>query len=221
MAHGEQSTGAQRGLTEPLCSSFWLLPLHKAHGHATHLWSLQVFFSRDQSRVQLIIDGLRAQSATVATTELFVARTPLYIGGVPDGRAKAHMMVRACGGPLASPHLYWLLVPHHCPMPLYAHSQSLFLQGTSVSSFDGCLRNPQLDGKPLGTPSHTFGVTPCYEGALEHGIFFAADGGSVTLGTPQQPRLVPMVLGLERMCLVGGPLSPSHQLALHFQLIHW
>uniref|UniRef100_A0A8C9FFU8 Laminin subunit alpha 5 n=1 Tax=Pavo cristatus TaxID=9049 RepID=A0A8C9FFU8_PAVCR len=79
-----------------------------------------VFFSRDQSRAQLVIDGLRAQSG-------------------------------------------------------------LSLQGTSVSSFDGCLRNPQLDGKPLGTPSHTSGVTPCYEGALESGIFFAADGGSVTL----------------------------------------
>lgn len=81
----------------------------------------------------------------MATAELFVAQTPLYVGGVPDGRAKAHML------------------------------------GTSVSSFDGCLRNPQLDGKPLGTPSHTFGVTPCYEGALESGVFFAADGGSITL----------------------------------------
>uniref|UniRef100_A0A8C3LL69 Laminin subunit alpha-5 n=1 Tax=Chrysolophus pictus TaxID=9089 RepID=A0A8C3LL69_CHRPC len=127
----------------------------KYHDQRWHTVSRALGLSK--SRVQLVIDGLRAQSATVATAKLFVARTPLYIGG-----------------------------------------------GTSVSSFDGCLRNPQLDGKPLGTPSHTFGVTPCYEGALEHGIFFTADGGSVTLGTPQQPGLVPMVLGLERMCLVGG-----------------
>ncbi|OXB67886.1 hypothetical protein ASZ78_005568 [Callipepla squamata] len=104
-----------------------------------------VFFSRDQSRVQLVIDGLRARSAAVASTELFVAQTPLYVGGVPHGRAKAHIL------------------------------------GTSASSFNGCLRNPQLDGKPLSTPSHSFGVTPCYEGPLESGIFFAADGGSVTL----------------------------------------
>uniref|UniRef100_A0A8C3LQM7 Laminin subunit alpha 5 n=1 Tax=Chrysolophus pictus TaxID=9089 RepID=A0A8C3LQM7_CHRPC len=108
-----------------------------------------VFFSRDQSRVQLVIDGLRAQSGL-------------------------------WGSPGITPSLL-ALGPTALPMPLYAHSQSLSLQGTSVSSFDGCLRNPQLDGKPLGTPSHTFGVTPCYEGALEHGIFFTADGGSVTL----------------------------------------
>ncbi|OXB78457.1 UNVERIFIED_CONTAM: hypothetical protein H355_007487 [Colinus virginianus] len=104
-----------------------------------------VFFGRDQSRAQLVIDGLRARSAAAASTELFVAQTPLYVGGVPHGRAKAHIL------------------------------------GTSASSFNGCLRNPQLDGKPLGTPSHSFGVTPCYEGPLESGIFFAADGGSVTL----------------------------------------
>uniref|UniRef100_A0A8B9BKZ0 Laminin subunit alpha 5 n=1 Tax=Anser brachyrhynchus TaxID=132585 RepID=A0A8B9BKZ0_9AVES len=83
---------------------------------------------------------------------LFVARSPLYVGGIPAGKAKAHVPVRA--------------------------------------RFDGCLRNPQLDGKPLGAPSRTFGVTPCYEGALESGVFFAADGGSISLGTPQQPGLV-------------------------------
>lgn len=57
-------------------------------------------------------------------------------------------------------------------------------QVASASSFDGCLRNPQLDGRPLGPPSRTFGVTPCYEGALESGVFFTADGGSIILGTP-------------------------------------
>uniref|UniRef100_A0A8C9UHH5 Laminin subunit alpha 5 n=1 Tax=Serinus canaria TaxID=9135 RepID=A0A8C9UHH5_SERCA len=54
-------------------------------------------------------------------------------------------------------------------------------QAASASSFDGCLRNPQLDGRPLGPPSRTFGVTPCYEGALESGVFFATDGGSIAL----------------------------------------
>ncbi|KAM9371956.1 LOW QUALITY PROTEIN: laminin subunit alpha-5 [Phaethornis superciliosus] len=104
-----------------------------------------VFFSRDQGRAQLIIDGLRAKDAAVATTGLFVAQTPLYVGGIPSGKAPAHIPAAA------------------------------------ASSFDGCLRNPQLDGRPLGPPSHTFGVTPCYEGALESGVFFAADGGSIAL----------------------------------------
>uniref|UniRef100_A0A8C9FGY1 Laminin subunit alpha 5 n=1 Tax=Pavo cristatus TaxID=9049 RepID=A0A8C9FGY1_PAVCR len=108
-----------------------------------------VFFSRDQSRAQLVIDGLRAQ--------------------------------RLLGVPWHHPISTGSWSHSTAPMSLHAHSQGLSLQGTSVSSFDGCLRNPQLDGKPLGTPSHTSGVTPCYEGALESGIFFAADGGSVTL----------------------------------------
>uniref|UniRef100_A0A8C3D650 Laminin subunit alpha 5 n=1 Tax=Corvus moneduloides TaxID=1196302 RepID=A0A8C3D650_CORMO len=87
-------------------------------------------------RAQLVIDGLRAQDAVVATTALFMAQTPLYVGGVP---------------------------------------------AASASSFDGCLRNLQLDGRPLGPPSRAFGVTPCYKGTLESGVFFAADSGSITL----------------------------------------
>ncbi|XP_057256839.1 laminin subunit alpha-5 isoform X1 [Pezoporus wallicus] len=101
-----------------------------------------VFFSRDKSRAQLVIDGLRAQDAAVATSGLFVARGPLYVGGLPGGKVKAHI---------------------------------------PVSSFDGCLKNLQLDGRPLGPPSRTFGVMPCYEGALESGVFFTADGGSIAL----------------------------------------
>uniref|UniRef100_A0A8C3RW26 Laminin subunit alpha-5 n=1 Tax=Chelydra serpentina TaxID=8475 RepID=A0A8C3RW26_CHESE len=59
---------------------------------------------------------------------------------------------------------------------------SLSPQDTSVPSFSGCLKNLKLDRKPLDSPSRIFGVTPCYEGALESGIFFAAEGGYVTLG---------------------------------------
>uniref|UniRef100_A0A8C4W263 Laminin subunit alpha-5 n=1 Tax=Gopherus evgoodei TaxID=1825980 RepID=A0A8C4W263_9SAUR len=58
---------------------------------------------------------------------------------------------------------------------------SLSLQDTSVPSFSGCLKNLKLDGKALDSPSRVFGVTPCYEGMLESGIFFAAEGGYVTL----------------------------------------
>uniref|UniRef100_U3K7L1 Laminin subunit alpha 5 n=1 Tax=Ficedula albicollis TaxID=59894 RepID=U3K7L1_FICAL len=79
---------------------------------------------------------------------LFVAQTPLYVGGLPSGKAKA----------------------------------------ASASSFDGCLRNPQLDGRPLGPPSRTFGVTPCFEGALESGVFFATDGGSIDLEVTLEVR---------------------------------
>uniref|UniRef100_A0A8V5GE64 Uncharacterized protein n=1 Tax=Melopsittacus undulatus TaxID=13146 RepID=A0A8V5GE64_MELUD len=108
-----------------------------------------VFFSRDKSRAQLVIDGLRAQDAAMDTSGLFVARGPLYVGGLPGGKAKAHI---------------------------------------PVSSFEGCLRNLQLDGRPLGPPSRTFGVMPCYEGALESGVFFTADGGSIDLEVTLEVR---------------------------------
>uniref|UniRef100_A0A8C4TQL5 Laminin subunit alpha 5 n=1 Tax=Falco tinnunculus TaxID=100819 RepID=A0A8C4TQL5_FALTI len=67
--------------------------------------------------------------------------------------------------------------PHRSPLPGPVPRQGL----AGSSSFDGCLRNPQLDGRPLGPPSRTFGVTPCYEGVLESGVFFAAEGGGVSL----------------------------------------
>ncbi|NWI21159.1 LAMA5 protein, partial [Crypturellus soui] len=105
-----------------------------------------VFFSRDQSRAQLVIDGLRAQEAAVTNAGPFLARTPFYVGAPPAGTAQAHVPAAA------------------------------------ASSFDGCLRNLQLDGRPLGPPSHAVAVTPCYEGARESGIFFSAEGGSIALG---------------------------------------
>lgn len=142
-----------------------------------------------------------------------MAQTPLYVGGVPAGIAKADILVRAWSsrgialslpvpGPVASRRACQVLAPLRS-LP------GLSLQVVSASSFDGCLRNPQLDGRPLGAPSRTFGVTPCYEGALESGVFFAADGGSIILGTPQQPALAPMALGLAGTRLQGGPLSFS------------
>uniref|UniRef100_A0A8C3NPG6 Laminin subunit alpha 5 n=1 Tax=Cyanoderma ruficeps TaxID=181631 RepID=A0A8C3NPG6_9PASS len=63
--------------------------------------------------------------------------------------------------------------PHQCPCRGWLSAAlGLSPQVASASSFDGCLRNLQLDGRPLGPPSRTFGVTPCYEGALESGVFF-------------------------------------------------
>ncbi|KAF5919181.1 hypothetical protein HPG69_003821, partial [Diceros bicornis minor] len=49
------------------------------------------------------------------------------------------------------------------------------------NSFVGCLRNFQLDSKPLDTPSASFGVSPCLHGSLEKGIYFSQEGGHVIL----------------------------------------
>nr|XP_021541737.1 laminin subunit alpha-3-like isoform X2 [Neomonachus schauinslandi] len=49
------------------------------------------------------------------------------------------------------------------------------------NSFVGCLRNFQLDLKPLDTPSVSVGVSPCVGGSLEKGIYFSREGGHVIL----------------------------------------
>ncbi|XP_053427342.1 laminin subunit alpha-3 isoform X2 [Nycticebus coucang] len=49
------------------------------------------------------------------------------------------------------------------------------------NSFVGCLKNFQLDLKPLNTPSASFGVSPCLGGSLEKGTYFSQEGGHVIL----------------------------------------
>ncbi|XP_054528113.2 laminin subunit alpha-3 isoform X5 [Pan troglodytes] len=50
-----------------------------------------------------------------------------------------------------------------------------------TNSFVGCLKNFQLDSKPLYTPSSSFGVSSCLGGPLEKGIYFSEEGGHVVL----------------------------------------
>ncbi|XP_034017555.1 laminin subunit alpha-4 [Thalassophryne amazonica] len=45
--------------------------------------------------------------------------------------------------------------------------------------FTGCVKNLQLDGQLLPSPSQTSGVTPCFEGQSETGIYFSQEGGYV------------------------------------------
>lgn len=52
----------------------------------------------------------------------------------------------------------------------------------SVSGFSGCVRSLQLNGRWLTSASHSFGVTPCYEGPSEPGTYFTEEGGYVLLG---------------------------------------
>ncbi|XP_007451804.1 PREDICTED: uncharacterized protein LOC103076699 [Lipotes vexillifer] len=57
----------------------------------------------------------------------------------------------------------------------------VFESHSLVHSFVGCLRNFQLDLKPLDTASASFGVSPCLDGSLEKGIYFSQEGGHVIL----------------------------------------
>eukprot|EP00079_Xenopus_tropicalis_P036607 XP_017950378.1 PREDICTED: laminin subunit alpha-3 [Xenopus tropicalis] len=58
---------------------------------------------------------------------------------------------------------------------------SLKIKSVPKKSFSGCLKNLKLNGLALEGPSHTFAVTPCYDGSFEKGIFFAPDGGHVVI----------------------------------------
>ncbi|XP_029467612.1 laminin subunit alpha-5 isoform X2 [Rhinatrema bivittatum] len=51
----------------------------------------------------------------------------------------------------------------------------------SRSSFNVCMKKLQINGQPLNSPDRVFGVTPCYEGVLQDGVYFAADGGYLML----------------------------------------
>ncbi|CAJ0956348.1 unnamed protein product [Ranitomeya imitator] len=48
-----------------------------------------------------------------------------------------------------------------------------------VTGFHGCLRNLRMDGKSLDNTEKSTGVTPCFEGLTEPGLFFS-DGGFLT-----------------------------------------
>ncbi|XP_027748836.1 laminin subunit alpha-4, partial [Empidonax traillii] len=55
------------------------------------------------------------------------------------------------------------------------------IQINSVYSFNGCLSNLQLNGRPITSASQTFSVTPCFEGPSEAGTYFSSEGGYVVL----------------------------------------
>ncbi|XP_072499167.1 laminin subunit alpha-4 isoform X1 [Notamacropus eugenii] len=55
------------------------------------------------------------------------------------------------------------------------------VQINSVYSFSGCLSHLQLNGTSITTASQTFSVTPCFEGPMESGTYFSAEGGYVIL----------------------------------------
>ncbi|XP_012628358.3 laminin subunit alpha-5 [Microcebus murinus] len=81
---------------------------------------------------------------------------------------------------------------HQGPKRLQPHT--LFVGGLPAGShhskppvavgFRGCLKRLRLNGRPLGAPTRTAGVTPCVTGPLEEGLFFPGSRGIVTLDVP-------------------------------------
>ncbi|XP_053570955.1 laminin subunit alpha-3 [Bombina bombina] len=54
-------------------------------------------------------------------------------------------------------------------------------QGIPKKSFAGCMKNVKINGAILGSPSQSTGVTPCYEGSFETGVFFAQEAGHIVI----------------------------------------
>ncbi|XP_073463613.1 laminin subunit alpha-5 isoform X3 [Aquarana catesbeiana] len=72
----------------------------------------------------------------------------------------------------------------------------------AMNGFRGCLRDLKMDGKDLGAPGRVVGVTPCFEGLTEPGLFFS-DGGFLRFGD-----LIDLRLDLE-LKLEVRPMHPS------------
>uniref|UniRef100_A0A8C6EG09 Laminin subunit alpha-5 n=1 Tax=Moschus moschiferus TaxID=68415 RepID=A0A8C6EG09_MOSMO len=67
-------------------------------------------------------------------------------------------------------------------LPASGHSLRLPV-AISSPGFRGCVKRLRLDGRLLGAPTRMVGVTPCFSGPLEKGLFFTGSGGAVTLDT--------------------------------------
>ncbi|XP_023597830.1 laminin subunit alpha-3 isoform X2 [Trichechus manatus latirostris] len=95
-----------------------------------------------------------------------------------DGK-QGHLVVdglRAQEGSLSGKSTFSIRTPVYLGSSLSRKPKSL-----PQNSFVGCLKNFQLDLKPLDIPSTSFGVSPCLGGSLEKGIYFSQGGGHVIL----------------------------------------
>ncbi|KAM9316646.1 laminin subunit alpha-4 [Gastrophryne carolinensis] len=59
----------------------------------------------------------------------------------------------------------------------------------SVYSFHGCLGDLMINERSVTSPSHTFSVTPCFDGLSESGTYIASEGGYVILAESFQSEL--------------------------------
>uniref|UniRef100_A0A8C1MUB0 Laminin, alpha 5 n=1 Tax=Cyprinus carpio TaxID=7962 RepID=A0A8C1MUB0_CYPCA len=57
------------------------------------------------------------------------------------------------------------------------------------AGFVGCVRDLKLNEVPSKSPSHSVGVTPCYQQPLQPGVHFSSQGGYLTIGEPSDRTL--------------------------------
>ncbi|XP_053062266.1 laminin subunit alpha-3 isoform X2 [Acinonyx jubatus] len=95
-----------------------------------------------------------------------------------DGE-KGHLVVdglRAHEGSLPGNSTFGLRAPVYLGSPTSWKPKSL-----PPNSFVGCLRNFQLNLKPLNTIAASVAVSPCLSGSVEKGIYFSQEGGHIIL----------------------------------------
>uniref|UniRef100_A0A671KLI3 Laminin subunit alpha-5-like n=1 Tax=Sinocyclocheilus anshuiensis TaxID=1608454 RepID=A0A671KLI3_9TELE len=69
---------------------------------------------------------------------------------------------------------------------------------SAFAGFIGCVRDLNLNEVLSQSPSHSVGVTPCYQQPLQPGVYFSSQGGYLTIGEPiNQTRFR---LNSERWC---------------------
>ncbi|KTG35339.1 hypothetical protein cypCar_00020114, partial [Cyprinus carpio] len=51
----------------------------------------------------------------------------------------------------------------------------------AMAGFVGCVRDLNLNEVPSQSPSHSVGVTPCYQQPLQPGVYFSSQGGYLTI----------------------------------------
>ncbi|XP_036438439.1 laminin subunit alpha-4 isoform X1 [Colossoma macropomum] len=105
-----------------------------------------IILVRDDNVGRMVVDGVSVVEEKLPNRNIsLLLQDPLYVGGVPPGRAQKH------------------------------------IPKSSVSSFSGCVRGLQLNGRWISSVSRSFGVTPCFEGPTEPGAYFSEEGGYVVL----------------------------------------
>lgn len=63
------------------------------------------------------------------------------------------------------------------------------LQVPGSGGFIGCIRDLLLNKAPAGSPAHSQGTVPCYQGPLQPGAYFSGRGGHIIIGSDISPSL--------------------------------
>nr|CAD7453810.1 unnamed protein product [Timema tahoe] len=130
-------------------------------------WHTVVFF-RNHTLGKLTIDNLLvAEGTSKGSTKTLDLLTPFFLGSVKpqfSDSAKINMMAN---------------FSYNFSLDL----KMIFLLGDQGinGTFEGCVRNFLMSGKPLGDPDVSYGVVPCSD-KVEQGVYFSEKDSRFTVG---------------------------------------